>query len=126
MAEKTKVLVVDDDRAMVRTVCDLLRLKGYAVEAAYTGEEAVEKVRSEPPDCVLLDMKMPGISGVEALQRIREIVPAVPVLLISAYVTEEQAAEARRLGADGVLTKPVELQEVFSFLEVLGRVMGRS
>lgn len=119
MGERTKVLVVDDDRRMVRTICDILKVKGYAAAEAYSGEEAVEKVKSDHPDCVLMDIKMPGINGVEALRLIKDICPDLPVVLMSAYTTEEQVAEAKQLGADTVLTKPVDLQMVFSFLALL-------
>jgi CheY-like chemotaxis protein len=119
MGEKTKVLVVDDDRRMVKTICDILKVKGYETAEAYTGEAAVEKVRSDQPDCVLMDIKMPGINGVEALRMIKGICPDLPVVLMSAYTTEEQVAEAKQLGADTVLTKPVDLQMVFSFLALL-------
>lgn len=119
MGEKTKVLVVDDDRRMVRTICDILKVKGYEAAEAYTGEEAVEKVKSDNPDCVLMDVRMPGLNGVEALKMIKGISPDLPVVLMSAYTTEEQVAEAKQLGADTVLTKPVDLQMIFSFLALL-------
>ena len=119
MGEKTKVLVVDDDRRMVRTICDILKVKGYEAAEAYTGEEAVEKVKSDHPDCVLMDVKMPGISGVETLQLIKGMAPDLPVVLMSAYTTEEQVEEVKQLGAETVLRKPVDLQMVFSFLALL-------
>lgn len=119
MEEKTKVLVVDDDRRMVRTICDILKVKGYEAVEAYTGEEAVDKVKSDHPDCVLMDIRMPGIDGVEALQLIKGLSPDLPVVLMSAYAAAEQVEEARQLGADAVLTKPVDLQMVFSFLALL-------
>lgn len=119
MGEKTKVLVVDDDRRMVKTICDILRVKGFDAAEAYTGEEAVEKVKSDQSDCVLMDIKMPGINGVEALKLIKGMAPDLPVVLMSAYTTEEQVEEAKELGADTVLTKPVDLQIVFSFLALL-------
>jgi DNA-binding response OmpR family regulator len=121
MGEKTKVLVVDDDRRMVRTICDILKVKGYEAEEAYTGDEAVKKVISWRPDCVFMDVKMPGISGVETLQLIKDISPDLPVVLMSAYTTEAQVDEAKRLGADTVLRKPIDLEMVFSFLTLLGK-----
>jgi len=119
MGEKTKVLVVDDDRRMVKTIGDILKAKGYEADAAYTGEEAVEKVKSDNIDCVLMDIKMPGIDGVETLWLIKGISPELPVVLMSAYTTEEQVTEAKQLGAETVMTKPVDLQMVFSFLALL-------
>ena len=66
MEEKTKVLV-DDDKRMVRTICDILKVKGHEVTEAYTGEEAVEKVKSYQPDCVLMDIKITAKDGTEEL-----------------------------------------------------------
>lgn len=71
-----KILVVDDDRRIVKTTCDILKIKGYEAIAAYSGEEGLAKVRSDPPDCVLMDIKMPGINGVEAISRCRQSFPS--------------------------------------------------
>lgn len=119
MGEKTKVLVVDDDRRMVRTLCDILKVKGYEAAEAYRGEEAIAKVKSDNPDCVLMDIKMPGINGVEALKIIKTISPDLPVVLMSAYATEELTEEAKQQGAYTVLNKPVDIQMVLSFLSLL-------
>ena len=114
-----KILVVDDDQRIVKTTCDILKIKGYEPLAAYSGEEGVEKVRSDPPDCVLMDIKMPGISGVEALKRMKEIVPSLPVVLVSAYATDELMEEAMRAGAYAVLSKPLNFPLILSFLSLL-------
>jgi two-component system response regulator HydG len=121
MQERIKVLVVDDDRRMVRTICDILRLKGYSAMEAFTGEEALERVRSAPFDCVLMDIKMPGTGGINALQMIKRHSPELPVILMSAYVSEESAAEAKKQGAYAVLAKPFDVQMVLSFLSLLKR-----
>jgi len=119
MTGKQKVLVVDDDRRMVKTICDILRVKGHHPHPAYSGEEAVNRVREEEFDCVLMDLKMPGIDGVEALKLIKEAAPDLPVVLMSAYATDCQAEEASRQGAYAVLTKPIDVQIVLSFLALL-------
>ncbi len=119
MRERVKILVVDDDRRMVKTICDILRVKGYGVERAYSGEEAVEKVKDDSLDCVLMDIRMSGIDGVVALKRIKSLSPDTPVVLMSAYATDEQAVEAKRNGAATVLTKPIDFQQVLSFLSLL-------
>ncbi len=118
MSEQVKVLVVDDDRLMVKTICDILRVKGFEPVPAYSGEEAVERLRADDPDCVLMDLKMPGIDGIAALQAIKKTAPELPVLLMSAYATDEQAEEARRHGAYAVLAKPIEVEAVLSFLSL--------
>lgn len=114
-----KILVVDDDIQIVKTTCDILKIKGHEPIAAYTGEEGVEKVRSDAPDCVLMDIKMPGISGVEAMKRMKAIVPELPVVLVSAYATDDLMEEARRAGAYAVLSKPLNFPMILSFLALL-------
>ena len=118
MEEKVKVLVVDDDRRMVRTICDILKIKGFQVLAAYSGEEAVEQVKAMAPDCVMMDIKMPGIDGVEAFRMIKELIPDLQVVLMSAYAGEERMIEARRLGASAILAKPINFQPLLSYLSL--------
>jgi two-component system, NtrC family, response regulator HydG len=119
MKEQIKVLVVDDDKSMVKTICDILRVGGFGIDPAFSGEEALEKVKGESPDCVLMDIKMPGINGVEALRRIKEFLPDLPVVLMSAYATDEQAEEAKKNGALALLTKPIDIQMLLFFLSLL-------
>jgi DNA-binding NtrC family response regulator len=114
-----KILVVDDDTQIVKTTCDILKIKGHEPIAAFTGEEGVEKVRSDPPDCVLMDIKMPGISGVEAMKQMKAIVPDLPVVLVSAYATDDLMEEAKRAGAYAVLSKPLNFPMILSFLALL-------
>lgn len=114
-----KILVVDDDRRIVKTTCDILQIKGHEPIAACSGEEGVAKVKSDPPDCVLMDIKMAGINGVEAMRRMKQIVPALPVILVSAYATSEIIEEAKRIGAYAVLSKPLNFPTVLSFLALL-------
>jgi two-component system response regulator HydG len=117
--EKVKVLVVDDDRRMLKTMSDILKIKGYEALVANTGDVAVEMVKAEKPDCVLMDIKMPGTNGVEVLKMIKGVSPELPVVLMSAYASDEQMAEAKKEGAYAVLTKPIDIQMVLSFLSLI-------
>ncbi len=119
MKEKLKVLVVDDDRRMVKTICDILKVKGHDSIEAYSGEEAVTMARDQRPDCVLMDIRMPGIDGVEALKIIKTTFPELPVVLMSAFATPNQVEEAKEQGAYTVLTKPINIQVLLSFLSLL-------
>ena len=119
MNEKLRILVVDDDRRMVRTICDILKVKGYQPFEAYSGEEAVVKAQEKGLDCVLMDIKMPGINGVEALQMIKTTSPDLPVVLMSAFASSEQVEEAKSQGAYTVLAKPIDIQILLSFLALL-------
>jgi two-component system, NtrC family, response regulator HydG len=118
MKKNMKILVVDDDRRMARTMCDILKVKGFDVLEVNSGEEAIEKAKSEAPDCVLMDIKMSGIDGIETLKIIKGLVPDLPVILMSAYATEEQARVAKKLGAYSVMGKPIDIQGLLSFLSV--------
>lgn len=116
-----KILVVDDDRRIVRTTCDILKIKGHEAIPAYSGEEGVEQVRNDPPDCVLMDIKMPGINGVEALKQMKRIIPALPVVLVSAYAADDLMEEAKRAGAYAILNKPLNFPIILSFLSLLDK-----
>lgn len=119
MNEKRKIVVADDDRRMVKTLCDILHVKGYEAIPAFSGAEAIARVKGEAPDCVLMDIRMPGVDGVKTLKLIREINPDLPIILMSAYATDAQVAEAKANGAETVLTKPIDLQQVLSFFSLL-------
>ncbi|MBI5445010.1 MAG: response regulator [Deltaproteobacteria bacterium] len=114
-----RVLVVDDDRRIVRTTCDILRIKGHEAIAAYSGEEGLKVVQTAPPDCVMMDIRMPGIGGVEAMKRMNALAPSLPVVLVSAYATEEVTEDAKKSGAYAVLAKPINFQMVLTFLGLL-------
>jgi two-component system response regulator HydG len=118
MIKNTKILVVDDDRRMAKTICDILAVKGYDVIEVNSGEEAVEKVKSDVPDCVLMDIRMSGMDGIETLKILKKIAPDLPVILMSAYATDDQTCEAKQLGAYTVLEKPFDIQALLSFLAV--------
>lgn len=113
-----KVLVVDDDQRIVKTTCDILKIKGHLPIAAYSGEEGVEKARAEAPDCVLMDIKMGGIDGVAAMKQMHLINPSLPVILISAYATDDLLQDAKHSGAYAILSKPINFQVILTFLEL--------
>jgi two-component system, NtrC family, response regulator HydG len=114
---RAKILVVDDDPghlAMLRTV---LSGWGYAPEGATDGEAAVAKVREKAFDAVLLDIRMAGMGGMEALARIKDHNPAVPVVIMTAYSSVETAVSALKAGAYDYLTKPLDLDVLRLTLE---------
>lgn len=114
---KRRVLVVDDDRHMVRTISDVLRLRGWEVDGAYSGEEAVEAVGKTPYRALVMDIRMAGMNGVEAFRAIRGIAPALPVVFMTAYSATELLREAERLGALRIFAKPFPIHELVSTLE---------
>jgi len=116
-----KILVVDDDMRIVKTTCDVLKIKGYDITGVFSGEEGVEKVKSDPPDCVLMDIKMRGLNGVEAMLQMKQIVPGLPVVLVSAYAADRLMDEAKRGGVYAILSKPLDFPMILSFLSLLGK-----
>jgi len=120
-ARRPRILVVDDDPAIATTFETILSGEGYDVVTALEGARAVELVSREPCDVALLDLVMPGLDGLEVLRRFRERAPGCRVLILSAYIEPERQAEAFRLGAQAVLSKPPELARLLRLLADLTR-----
>ena len=119
MSQELSVLVVDDDWPMARTLTDVLKLKGYRAEAAYSGPRALDLMEGERFDCVLTDIRMPDVNGVELLRAIRSTRPHMPVVLMTAYAAGELVNEGLREGAIAGFVKPLDIDLLLSFLSVL-------
>lgn len=117
-----RALIVDDDRDHAESVADVLDIRGYAVELAYSGEEGAERFRQADYDIVLMDVKLPGMNGVETFFEFRKIRPDAKVLMMTGYSVEELVAQAVENGALGVLYKPFAIERL---LDVLDRVKPR-
>ena len=102
------ILVVDDERDFCTLLSDSLSMEGHRVLTAHNGRKALERVAKETPDLVLLDIKMPGMNGIEVLKRIKKVKEETPVIILTAYGTLETARKAMKLGADDYVTKPVD------------------
>src|SRR5512147_3311512 len=112
--EKPNILVVDDEKNILRVVSMTLRDNGYQTETAQSAEEAAEKFRQGKFDLVITDLKLPGMSGAELLTRIKSEQADVPVIMITAFGTIENAVNAMKKGAFNYLTKPVNPDELVS------------
>ena len=106
ISEKGTILVIDDEQAMRDSCLQVLTKDGYRTETAEDGDIGLDKVREIQPDLVLVDLKMPGLSGMEVLERISEIDPNIVSVVITAYATIESAVEAMKRHAYDFLTKP--------------------
>lgn len=126
MAEETRtILVVDDEPDQRRLLGGFLESLGYRVQEAPSAESALDMIREHAPDMVLLDVRLPGISGIEALAEIRNIAERLPVLLITAYADLRQAVLAVKSGADDYLAKPVDLDELEAAIsDAIGKAAG--
>jgi CheY-like chemotaxis protein len=111
------ILVADDDPAMARTVCDILRRRGWDPTAVHSGEAAIEAVAARRYAAVLMDVKMPGLNGVEAFQAIHATQPQTPVILMTAYAAPDLLAQAERDGVVRVLPKPLPWRTLSPLLE---------
>ena len=106
------VLIVDDEKNIRRTFKMVLESDGYEVSLAETGEEALELCREERPDLVVLDVKLPGIGGIETLQSLKKSEPELPVIMISGHGTIATAVEATRHGAFDFVEKPLSKERL--------------
>src|SRR3954453_129004 len=106
------VLIVDDERTLARAVKAFLAEAGYEAEVASDEEQAIELLPKLRPDVVFADVRLPGMSGMHLLRRIRDLDPAIPVIIMTAYGTIEGAVEAVKLGAFDYMKKPVDLEEL--------------
>jgi len=118
------VLVVDDDSGMAETLADILSVFGYAVTTANSAAAAVKVVTETRPDLVLMDVRMPGPSGVEALKTLKALAPQVAVIMMTAFARENLAEEARRAAALAVLPKPLDMERLLALLTQVTRAGG--
>lgn len=110
--ESAHVLVVDDEGAIRYSVSKTLQRVGYNVNEAASGEEALEVMKKQRYDVVLTDIRMPGLTGVELLRKIKEVAPDAIVILMTGYASLGTAVEALRLGAHDYLIKPSSSQDI--------------
>jgi len=126
MAEKKRILVVDDDPQLRRLMELTLKRQGYEVAVASTGEDGVEKILSFRPDLVLMDVMMPDMDGFEATKRIRRLPEGrnIPVVFLSALTQVEAKIKGLRVGGSDYVTKPVNIQELLARIEAHLRAMS--
>ncbi|MBZ5582496.1 MAG: sigma-54 dependent transcriptional regulator [Acidobacteriia bacterium] len=109
---KKRILIVDDDESLRWVTQAQLQQSGYEVSAAADGASALETIRQAPPDLVITDLRMPGMSGLELLKKIRADYPEILVIMVTAFGTVENAVEAMKAGAYDYVTKPVNMDEL--------------
>jgi len=114
-----KILYVEDNEDNVYMLKRRLERKGYQLHIAYTGEEGVLLANSIRPDLILMDLSLPGISGFDAIEQIRQTQKKVPIIVLSAHVMESYMKEAVAIGANDFDTKPVDLKRLIHKIESL-------
>lgn len=120
MVEQRRILVVDDEPHLVNAVRLYLEMEGYLVLGAANGLQALEKVREQLPDLVILDVMMPEMDGFETLKELRQI-SSVPVIMLTVKGDEDEKVRGLRLGADDYVTKPFGQRELLSRVEAVLR-----
>jgi two-component system, OmpR family, KDP operon response regulator KdpE len=115
MTQQKRVLLVDDEVSIQRSLSSLLRSRGYAVDIAPSGESALKAISDRPPDLVLLDLGLPLLDGGEVCRRVRDVSP-VPIIILTARNNETEKVSLLDVGADDYVTKP------FSPAELLARI----
>lgn len=119
---QTSILIVDDDSGLRRTMAMIFERRGYVVEIAADGAEAVARVRDHPFDMVLMDVRMPVLDGVQALKQIRAMRPEAVVTMMTGFALEDLLQDALAEGAFALLDKPVNVDEVIALIEQAHRI----
>jgi two-component system response regulator HydG len=114
---KTNVLVVDDLRSIRLTLSGILEDEGYNVVMAENGYQAIEAAKQTPFDLVFMDIKMPGINGVQTFRELKKVNPQASVIMMTAYSVEDLVKEALEEGAYAVVYKPFDIEKIVSIIE---------
>src|SRR5256714_1706523 len=111
------LLIVDDEPGMRQLLSPVFGRGGHNVRAAENGAKALELLRAEPADLIISDVRMPDMNGIELLRKVREFLPEVSVVMMTAFATVETAREAFKLGADDFIQKPFDVDELKLIVE---------
>jgi DNA-binding response OmpR family regulator len=111
---KSNILIVDDELITRQSLTDILKLEGYGTTAVPNGPAAVEYVRTHPVDLVIVDLRMPGMDGLQVVQAINQLAPETEVVLLTAYGSMDSAVQALRLRIHDYLTKPASPPQVLA------------
>lgn len=107
-----EVLLVDDEEEYVKALAERLELRRFRVRVALSGEQCLRAIRESKPDVVLLDLKMPGMHGLDVLRCINHKHPGLPVIVVTAHGSESERQTARDLGAFDQMQKPVQIEHL--------------
>ncbi len=124
-----KVLLVDDEVAFVNTLAQRLRMRKLLVDTVYDGEQALSYIKEIEPDVIVLDLKMPGLHGIEVLREIKKIKREIQVIILTGHGTDKDEEEAKKLGGFDFLRKPADIDLLLAkikeaFSEKLERIMS--
>lgn len=112
-----RVLLIDDEKELVTTLSERLDLRGIANDWVTSGDDGLEMMHKESYDWVVVDLKMPGLSGFESIKAIKQIRPQTRVILLTGHSAAEDLDHALELGADRYLVKPVDIDDLLSLMQ---------
>ncbi|MBI9083764.1 MAG: response regulator [Desulfobacterales bacterium] len=112
MMSDYRVMLIDDEEEYAGTLAERLELRGISTRVVLDGQEGLTAIDEDPPDIVLLDVMMPGFSGLETLRQIKKAHPRVEVILLTGRGSTREGIEGMRLGAFDYLMKPVQIEEL--------------
>jgi len=115
--ENIRILLVDDEEEFVRALSERIKMRDLGSDIALNGEQALEIVENQVPDVMVLDLRMPGIDGMEVLRRVREKYPEVQVIILTGHGTDKDEKEARKLGAFDYLQKPADIDSLIKTIK---------
>jgi len=119
-ARGLNVLFVDDEEDFVRTMAERMEMREVGSEVALSGTQALQMLESEIPDVMVLDLRMPGLDGIEVLRRVKDTYPQVEVIIMTGHGSERDEEEARKLGAYDYLRKPVDINDLMEIIKNAG------
>lgn len=117
MTQKAKILIVDDNLSLCKTMSFVLNRKGYDVSTANDGFEAIDRVKNEFFDIIFMDIKMPVLNGVETYKKIREVNDKIITIMMTAYAVDDLIQDALKEGAYGIIYKPLDFENIVSLIE---------
>ena len=112
MSNQARILVIDDDENITKVVAAILRDKGYSVDMASSGNEAIKKTQKNHYDLMLIDIRLPDIEGTELLTKIRDTTPKIRKIIVTGYPTLNNAVTAVNKGADAYVMKPFDVEKM--------------
>ncbi len=115
--DNLRLLLVDDEEEYVNALAERLGFRSIRASTAFTGERALEMVQDEEPDVMVLDLRLPGIDGMEVLRRVRKVRPCLPVIMLTGHGTDSDGAMARSLGAFEYMEKPADINVLIGVVD---------
>jgi DNA-binding NtrC family response regulator len=117
MTEQARILVIDDEESIRKSLAAVLEEKGYLVDTAENGKEAIEKSKTRPYNLALVDIRLPDMDGVQLLTAIKETIPKMVKIIITGYPSLENAIEAVNKGADAYIIKPFDMNKLLDMIK---------